>query len=230
MATGKLENALFFSCAVVLLCLRNCVGGGNMKEKEKNQAPGRKLRLIKTAKSMSLFVTLILTCMTVTLAVTQDESDKTSKVKCNTQQLEIPDLGTLHLPDGEHVIAQADTPHGKLEVRVTMKKSIVDGPAYYIGGKRLTKTPAARIPEPLQDCLAEGLRCGIRQAEAESSNSWLSTAIQGIVDWIVPSAEARYNRPRCYIMSSGCYEGWGCCAAACCSFRGEIGCHSHCEH
>jgi hypothetical protein len=200
-----------------------------MKNEERNQAPRRKLRLIKTAKSMSVFVTLILTCMTVAWAVAEGESDRTSKAECNTQQLEIPDLGTLHLLDGEHVIAQADTVNGKLEVRVTVKKSIVDGPTYYIRGKRLKETPAARIPEPLLDCLAEGLRCGTRQAEAQSSNSWLATAIQGIADWIVPSAEARAPRRHCYIMSSGCYENFGCCATACCVVRGTIGCAHHCE-
>jgi hypothetical protein len=195
-----------------------------MNEKERSEARARNLRLTKIAKAMAFFTTLILTCMTAKLVAAESQSD-TAKVPCKVQRIDLPDFATMKLPDGEHVIAGANTEKGKLEVRVVVKKDMVTGPDFYIGGKRLKRTPAERIKPPLLDCLEEGLQCPPRQATAPPSDGWFSTAVQGMFAWILPSAEARFFR--CYVMSTSCYDN-DCCVATCCSSDRSFECARWC--
>ena len=191
-----------------------------MEKQERPRSSGVR-RLSGLARSVAAITTLGLMCLAPVSAFADD------KLKCSNVKLELPDAQTQHLSDGEHVIASAETVNGKLEARVIVKKGVASEPAYYLGGRQLKETSPSKINEPLLKCLSEGLDCGTKNAEGVCTEDWLSTAVDGILDAIVPPAEAVYPS-MCYVMSSGCYEGLGCCAEACCVRKGRIGCSHWC--
>ena len=51
-----------------------------------------------------------------------------SMAKCETSELTIPDLDGTALGEGEHVVGEAQTPRGKLEVRVSVKNKVISDP------------------------------------------------------------------------------------------------------
>src|SRR5690242_18272185 len=91
-----------------------------------------------------VLVVLMLACLTIAAAVAPD--------KCKVHKLELPDPNTLKLPDGEHVIASADTENGKFEARVNVKNKVASKPRLYIGGMLLREARESEIPKDLLDC------------------------------------------------------------------------------
>jgi hypothetical protein len=63
-----------------------------------------------------------------------------------TYSLDVPDVDTLNLTDGEHTVASVDTDHGKLEARVTVKGKVISDNRYFIRGKPLKEIPERQLP------------------------------------------------------------------------------------
>jgi hypothetical protein len=154
----------------------------------------------QTRKSIVLLQILAMVCLTLALAVP-------ASAQCKQYKLELPDLDTLKLKDGEHVVGAVETENGKLEARVTVKGKVVSDPILFIGGKRMQEVPESQIPKSVLDCMKAELPSG----------SWLANAADNTLDWIVPKAYARACRN--WVIRSGC-DGKICCAVACCASSG----------
>lgn len=150
-----------------------------------------------TRKSTELLRLLALVCLTLGLAVP-------AAAQCKTGKLELPDLATLKLPDGEHTIKAVELGKGKLEVRVNVKGKVVSDPILYFRGKPMKKTPDSEISKPLRDCL---------EKTAKPSGSQFGNAARFILGRIAPTA---YAAPfyACLVFYS-CDDRY-CCATVCC--------------
>lgn len=173
--------------------------------------PTRQSHRTQTSRPMHLLRLLALLCLPLGLAVPVAAE---TPVRCDTGQLELPDLDTLKLPDGEHMIAKSESVNGKLEARVGVKGKIVSDPIFYIRGMRLQKTPESGVPKPILECLKKG-------KGASSCDSWFANAVRSTLDWMVPAAEARTRR--CRMIGSGCDDRI-CCATVCCSSACDTEC------
>jgi hypothetical protein len=168
-----------------------------------------------TKKSMGTWPILVLVCFT--LGLIGPVGAGAAAVQCNTRPLGLPDPDTLNLPDGEHVIGQADTVHGRLEAHVIVKNKVASGPIFFIRGKQLQDTPASRVPKDILDCLYQ-------KKSALPSESWYANAISSTLDWIESPAEAK--AAKCTVLSSSCNQNT-CCALVDCGGRRGVGCASY---
>lgn len=136
------------------------------------------------------------------------------RAECDNRPLALPDLETLNLPEGEHVVVARDSLKGKIEARVTVKNKVVSQPVYYLGGKRLIPTPESKVPKTILDCLKKG-------HAASSCESWFGNLARTTLNLIVPDAEAAMTK--CVIKSASCNQNM-CCALACCGTSCAVGC------
>ncbi|HUL23716.1 MAG TPA: hypothetical protein VLZ10_19835 [Thermodesulfobacteriota bacterium] len=159
------------------------------------------------SKSTAVLGILALVCVTLALA-------GPAAAQCKQYKLELPDLDTLNLKDGEHVVGAVETLRGKLEARVTVKDKVVSDPILFIGGTRMTEVPESQIPKSVLGCMKAELPSGI----------WLANAADYILDWITPPAYAKACKR--WVIRSGCDDKI-CCAVACCASSGA--CATWCQ-
>lgn len=141
---------------------------------------------------------LALVCLTLGLAVP-------AAAQCKISKLDLPDLATLNLSDGEHLIKAVELGKGKLEVRVNVKGKVVSDPILYFRGKRMKKTPESEISKPFRDCL--------EKAEVPSGSRFANAA-RFALSRIAPTAYAAPPFRTCDIRT-GCDDRM-CCAVVCC--------------
>jgi len=72
-----------------------------------------------------------------------------------TAEVNIDDLNKTGLADGQHVVGEAQTPRGKLEVRVNVKKKVISDPFFVIDGKQLKRTSYSKVPKDILACLSD---------------------------------------------------------------------------
>src|SRR5690348_4113005 len=72
--------------------------------------------------------------------------------ECHVGTLDIPNLSTLSLPDGHHTIASAETGHGRLEARVTVRGKSVSAPEFFLSNRRMGDVPEAKLPKRIRAC------------------------------------------------------------------------------
>jgi len=164
-------------------------------------------------------VVVAFSCLTIVAAVS-------AITDCNVFKLSVPDPQTLKLKDGEHVIAAADTEHGKFEARVTAKSGVVSSPLYFIGGKLLKDFPESEVPAPTRDCVAS--------AEKASASTGKGREIFGhsAMSWMAPVSYA--PAASCLTFGSCAKASNGkflCCAYAKCFINGgSSGSAWHCGY
>jgi hypothetical protein len=130
-----------------------------------------------------------------------------SMAKCETSELTIPDLDGTALGEGEHVIGEAQTPRGKLEVRVSVKNKVISDPTFLIGGKRLKKTKYSKVPKDIRACLKE-------QSKKSAITAYQKIAFADQLQHLYsPRLDVAF-RGRCKVTAS-CSQ-YVCCALAIC--------------
>jgi hypothetical protein len=143
---------------------------------------------------------LVLICMTIGLTV--PVMAEPPAAQCNSGKLQLPNLDSVKLPDGDQVVAAIETEHGKLEARVKVKEGDVSDLTYSIRGKLLAETPESKVPKAVRACW--------NNKRAAAGPTWSAS----IMDLIISPAEAKL---RCIarVVGSGC-DDTICCARACC--------------
>jgi hypothetical protein len=76
--------------------------------------------------------------------------------KCKVQTIELPD--PANLPDGEHVIKEADTDGGRFQAHITVKNKAASRPWFSIAGRRLRDISESQVPKDAKSCLDEAQR------------------------------------------------------------------------
>jgi len=136
----------------------------------------------------------------------------TAAAQCKPFILESPDTDTLKLKDGEHVIASAAHPKGKLEVRVNVKGGVASEPQFFLAGKLLNVTSQSKVNKDILECFKKEMPAGAS----------LSSLTDRIFDLFVQTADARV--PKCIVFVE-CRDSVGqCCALACCGSQCAIRC------
>jgi hypothetical protein len=155
---------------------------------------------------------LVLVCFTLGLALP-------AAAECKAFKLEIPDSGTLNLPDGQHIIAAIGTEKGKLEVRVNVKAKVFSPFELLLAGKIMKPTPQAQVDKSILDCLKKQLPPGRSIANSRGSS----------FDWFVRTAHAAPMRTSlCVILGTNCRDSVGqCCSLVCCDDQCAIRCASY---
>ena len=157
----------------------------------------------QTRKGMLRLLALV--CFTLGLALP-------AAAQC--KKVELPDLDTLNLSDGEHTIKAVNLRKGKLEVRVKVKGKVVSDPILYFRGKPMKSTPESELSKPVRDCL--------QKAEAPSGSRF-GNAARFILGRIAPTAYAAPFRTCKQLYT---YEDdFMVCATLCCT---DGSCHHAC--
>ena len=153
-------------------------------------------------KQTGVLIILALACLTLAAAVAPD--------KCKVHKLELPDPDTLKLPDGEHVIASADTENGKFEARVNVKNKVASKVRLYVGGKLLSEARESEIPKDFLDCLKESEKTG------SNSGGLVNTTARAFASVSPPTAT-------CTAVAEcvkGPWGGYACAGQVCCTGNG----------
>jgi len=129
--------------------------------------------------------------------------------------INIGDLDARKLGEGEHVIGEAQTPHGKLEVRVSVKRNVISDPVYTIGGKRLKKTALRKVPKDIRSCLR-------RQKQALAATRLQLAFGDKLQNMSLPKLIDVRFRGRCTVTTS-CNQNT-CCALAKCGSQSAVDC------
>src|SRR5262249_37179656 len=141
-----------------------------------------------------LFLPVCLAAL-VTLAVTAP--GLASPCSTKTYELAVPDASTLHLRDGDHVIAAVSTEHGKLEVRVHVKGDAISENEFFLNGKPLRRVLESGVPRDVLKC---------QQLKASrTAEDWILAAANAVSTLVEHAAEAR-NTKCVYEVTATCYE------------------------
>jgi hypothetical protein len=73
--------------------------------------------------------------------------------KCDLFKLEVPDPRSAKLKDGDNVIAETNTSHGKFEARVNRRNNVNSEPQYFFNGRLLKPTAESEVPKEARECL-----------------------------------------------------------------------------
>ena len=119
--------------------------------------------------------------------------------------VDIPELKAAKLGNGDHVVARTMTPHGELQVHVTVRGKRISNPSFYIGQKRLNKTSLRRVPKDIRDCLQPSKK---KAASAETQQ----------IAFLGPLQQLRLYSPRADVAFRGrCTVRTTCNQSICCS-------------
>jgi len=173
----------------------------------------------QTRKALATFRIPALVCFTALAVFAADP--------CKTIKLEVPDPATLNLKDGEHVIAAAETPNGRLEAHVSVKGKAVSAPRYSIGGRALREASESQIPSEFRDCLKSAQKA---QNVAAPSENRLAIAARPALSFGLVAPTASAKTAVCVVIATcgKALDGkYYCVAYACCSVGATTSCSWH---
>lgn len=126
-----------------------------------------------------------------------------------TYDVEVLEAGTqTKLPDGQQVTSSAKTSAGVLEARALVKKGVIVSSGLSLDGKAGKETPLGKLPAEAQKCA--------KQIKPVSLAPKPVQALAALVDFVLPTAEARSCRAKLIFRAEHCVydEGRRSCGYA----------------